>query len=486
MGVKESKIEISQYNEGRSHSQLSIDIITAISQGDVVLDVCNLTERAYKLIDKHSASRTTVAFGELVGYNTKTALKIFLDNIDGEGVLYESNLYKYIIDKIIVNNYSPNFIPYLGFGKCKLDSMHEVFKSQRDYQLLDRQLSQFSDGEIVNPNTNINILITEVPKGNIRTLFDIINQKTEDEELEAIFVQLLYSLSIMSKFRITHNDMHPNNIIVSTLDEPVNMCFIIGVRKFFIRTRLIPYLFDWDNSYCEMLGKNPYVNEERCKLFGMCNSFSDKRDMFMVACSMFKHGLSSRIRSLLYHAYSGVVFNITVDKADNVNEQISVGITEEQMNDIERHVPFFTDYNDIHHYRMSSYQLEKIIGKESMSNSIASLTFSISQGDEGYSMNFENFRPCYPRSYDSDYPTALEILLFKGPWTKKPKVNDLFSKYLVDEIPPDTAVYTMPTKQEIQPAINYDPYIESSRHLIEGKPAVPIKKKSPVYVSTIF
>jgi len=468
----------------KTHSQLSIEIITAISKGQIKLNVCKLSKRAYKLINKSSSSETSIAFGKLIEHDTNTALKMFLNNERSVGIAYETEVYKYIIDRIIVNNYSPNFIPYLGIGSCRLYTLAPIFKEPREYENLIHQLSRFA-GKNVSEDTSIGILVTEVPKGQVMSFHSVID-RMEDIEIEMMFVQILYSLGVMNKFRITHNDMHMENILVSVVDEPINMCFVVKDKKFFIRSRFIPYFFDWDNSYCEMIGKNKQLNEILCRVNGMCNTFSERKDLFKVACSIINYTqYESTFKKFLKSAYGGDVFDLTV----KLDTSFIIPITREHVNEIRQHVPFVHDIvnnMDYMYYRMSKHQLAMILGsEESLPEHSATLMFFISKdSNNNYQLDFTTSRPCDFRNSDETYPTPLELLLAKGEWTKKEGAHDLFSKYLVDEIPLDTMVYTMPTKQEIQPAINYDSYTESTRYKIQGKPAVPIKKKSPVYVST--
>ena len=226
-------------------------------------------------------------------------------NIDG--LNYEKDVYRFVIKNIIDNNYSPNFVEFVDFKTYNLeDFVNFVDQStytpkQKLYKFIEtinglKEITcclddNISDGlyKHILSNFNVICLITKEPK-NIVTLGDILDldlDKTkinlDNEEIYKIFFQLIYNLTLMDIIKIQHNDLHPGNILIERLDNPVDLYYIIDDNeKIKIKTKYIVRIFDWDLAYISDYLKNNklddvnnnYINNMFIKSYDLAKLFT--------------------------------------------------------------------------------------------------------------------------------------------------------------------------------------------------------------------
>ena len=112
-------------------SEVVRKIIKRIANNEVKFNVCHLSRLGYflgskTLKEKNSASPTVIVFGKLIINSLKpendvdVSLKIFPERNSRyhASLLYEVEVYRYVIEEILSKQYSPNFVPYLGFSRC--------------------------------------------------------------------------------------------------------------------------------------------------------------------------------------------------------------------------------------------------------------------------------------------------------------------------------------------------------------------------------
>lgn len=198
---------------------------------------------------------------------------------------YEADMYKYIFENIISTNQSPNFIGFVGYAECKLDKdnipdfmINKLFARIADYEAHNKLKKQCVNTD----NLRVGMLITQKPK-NVQALqfsqfFTNYTLPNREAIIRPILFQLFYAIYIFQQHKITHNDLHDGNILVETLDEPVNLRYKIGDYIFNIRTNHKVYIFDWDLSYREPI-KNDRLENIYCGMFAMCNVFDEYKDV---------------------------------------------------------------------------------------------------------------------------------------------------------------------------------------------------------------
>ena len=444
-------------------------LIKAISKGKVKLNVCELSNQGklqgFKLIPKTSASYSEVAFGKLMLCSIEkkvidVSLKIFLDNfnLDGKSLKYEVAVYKYIVDTILSNNYSPNFISYLGYGSCSIDTVRKII---HDIELL--------PGNNISDTGKINILMTEKPKGKLQSFNDCVYNIQENEVIKIMF-QIIYSLNVMSKFRLNHNDLHEGNILVATLDSPITRLYVVGDKRFLITTRYIPYLFDWDFSYAEPLGDNPKEKTVRKRRI---NVFKSRADLYTLLCSSDILENYPKIMDFLEKSLYTDLFN----RVEEQSKSKYFNITGDEIKRIQQYRPYTDNM-----YRMSGLQLKSIVPSMDEfinTNKIHTVTFTIYNNKL---LELYQHTPCRLSNISSLYPTPEEVLLSD----KYNLFNDLEVK--TDE---EYKVPTFTTPRGISKRIYIDPKIPSTRHLLRY-PKFPVKTRSgyikgttPKHVKTI-
>lgn len=325
------------------------NILKKITKGELKLDVCNIFPYLHNtnILKKTSASPSEIMFGKLIDnskrINTEVSLKIFLDvknsnveyNEDILGIKYEHLVYRDIINPIIVNNFSPNFIGALGYGECDFLSTNDKDKefNQLKGQLYKKAKTWGIDQEIKSeiPITNrlprekkLGILITNKPKGELTSLEKLYRRGISLKSKVKILFQIIYSLVVMQQYRLVHNDLHPSNILVAVLDQDVEYVYVYKSKVFKVKTKYIPYLFDWDLSYCEVIGNNPKIDTVYfCQELNICNKFSRKMDLYILLCYLKNMSNTTTIDSI----GKKYIFNVPYAKVEYVRKIVKPYLT---------------------------------------------------------------------------------------------------------------------------------------------------------------
>jgi len=272
------------------------DFLHSIAENKVEFNVCELNSKVqYKITDVNplsnndSGSYSEVVFANIIDTLLKSeekvpvAIKIFFDSNENMGLKYEAKIYKFITDN--VDGKSPNFIRYIGYSECSpLDSNLNMLTNVQKKKILEKTLS---------PN-KVCTLITEMAGngkyfglnelGKTTSLKKFLKTNPPEKDLNKIMFQLVYSLQLMNEWGLMHNDFHNENIMISEFSEEIDLVYYIYGIPYFIRTRYILYIFDWDWGFLGRFGDNK--NLYNFSHFDITNKFSPKSDLYVALCQL--------------------------------------------------------------------------------------------------------------------------------------------------------------------------------------------------------
>jgi len=408
----------------------AVQFLTDLAENKIDFNICdlpaneNIYDDAVKLKGSlrhvrkvNSKSETEILFGTIASSALNSelpiAVKIFFDTNDREikGLKYEAKLYKKIYDDIIVPNYSPNFVSYIGYAECNRDD-----SAYLDEESVRKNFRE-KYGQVFQDFTTICVLITErVGSGtyfgcrdaiNVSLLGQIWGNLSERQSSEIMF-QIVYGLVVMGLFRIMHNDLHYMNILVAEFEDPIELGFVVGDKHFMLKTRYIPYLFDWDFGFCESLGDNPKLltyNNMNIK-----SRYSEKIDMYTLFCTLFigmNENSYGQGMSMLKESYT------------------KIPISAEEYRTITSYRPYtrpiLVDKPII--YKFGPVQTSEIFRNNPMINreKMTSTIFALPSDEKDMILIYNPYQ-CRPTSINADFPTPMEFLL-----------SDKFEMFRVDD-----------------------------------------------------
>lgn len=193
------------------------------------------------------------------------------------GLAYETKVYKNIVPKML--KFSPNFVPYITSGTCSVGDIINLDPSQT----VMTNLYELYGYRNITMNTKMDLLVTGRPPGNVYTLDHIFDELSAPDKLNILF-QIIFSLVVMNRFRLVHNDLHADNILVSKLSRPITLYYKYKQKIFKITTQYVPYIFDWDRAFSDLLGPNKLLDKTYCDMVNTCNRFSSKFDLDTLLC----------------------------------------------------------------------------------------------------------------------------------------------------------------------------------------------------------
>ncbi len=422
-------------------------IIQGITEEGIQLDVCDVSSQGKILANRimnAGSSQSKMIFAtlldpELSQKDIEVAIKVFIN--DGseisDSIVYEMLVYKYVVDKILSTQQSPNFIGYLGYGECSYKSVMKMIQKKGRIR---RVLEDYWENEY----DKLSLLMTEKIGQNLKTvsLHTFFIKHEDEEDCIKVLFQLFYSLNVMWDNKLMHNDLHANNILVVIFDEERTLNFKIEDEFFSIKTRFMPFIFDWDRAYSPLVGNNMVLeNGYWCEKMDICNDLNPIRDVYTLLCTLSTpHKHMKSLLQFLHNTYYGSRLFINTEDKNTVHK-----ISYKQYKKILKYKASF--YNDdIPIFKFSQKQLEKILpewfGKDKYYENIISSTFYLAKSnDKYYFVIYKEFR-CRVTNYDEKYPTPLEMLLFRGKWVQEDTEN-IFAKYRVspDDIVEDNGFF---------------------------------------------
>lgn len=419
---------------------------------------CNLSEEFTNasLLKETGSSPTHVSLATMVKCNIPVAIKIFLDitklpknaQLEYERMLqivqslkYEIEIYRQIILPILNNNFSPNFVRFIGYSSCSIENVNNLVSGVNDFRdIYGNLLKKY-------PDLPVGVLVTEQaggPGASISSLKNFYNNSDINENHKnTVMFQIVYSLAVMQKFRLAHNDLHALNVIVATLPKKVKRLYVVGKKRFLIHTRYVPYIFDWDTAYSDKLGNNPKITDKICEKYQICNRYSEKFDLYILLCALkWKplDGIYKKYHALVKEGMSGGHFNITLDE-------------QKRLLTYRKYIP------SENVYKLGGAQLFYVFGSNTEKYFGPNVTSVMFTYTPGYELFFHDEKICRPTSYSSDMPTPMEILQehFKQFETERVDFNE-------------EDVYTMPESAQTNIRIYKDHTIHT-RDKIQGYPS---------------
>ena len=213
---------------------------------------------------------------------------LFLDFL--RGLTYESKVYAFITENIIQKNLSPNFIPMLVFGQCKLSNMKDNILRNTPPPY-DPALLKFLSPLEAFPDINVSIMVTGTKKGSMISVKDFLendvaNNTLTPEDVSSIIFQIIHALLLLDYFQIMHNDFHMGNLLLQTMSAPVCLSYTVFDTTTVIKTKYIVKLYDWDRAFIKELGDNRALDERFSIKTHAIQKFIKNRDFYQFVCSM--------------------------------------------------------------------------------------------------------------------------------------------------------------------------------------------------------
>lgn len=278
------------------------EFVKDLEDEKVNINVCDLNNHSAilrlvdtKFFDKQSSSDTVVRFSNLTAklvkgrFKIPVSLKIFQNNTKWpeKSLFYEYKLYKLITDLIIKPNICPNFIPYIAFGCCDTN----VPDLQNCYLITEKAGNGMQFGKN-----------KQFPIQPVRTLYATLSSR----EKQQVLFQIVYALTVMQRYEISHNDLHDYNVLVMIMDEPVILRYIVDSKMYSINTKYIPYIYDWDHGMQSNLGHNEKIDSYFVDELNIGTEFNPIRDIYTFFCYLGKIGTENpqSVRSYTNHPAS--------------------------------------------------------------------------------------------------------------------------------------------------------------------------------------
>jgi hypothetical protein len=408
-----------------------------LAENKINIDACTILNKpqGMKLKNKKKSEQKSnidnldgaIYFGDLVSRYIKgelpLAIKVFPDpsknNDDSNlsGLVYEGKVYKYIYENIIKPNYSPNFVSFVASACCSNETCITI---------TERVGSGYYFG-----------LGGMYP---VYTLGSIFQDLLDIDKMKILF-QIFYSLELMQRFGIVHYDFHQQNILVVDFVISLPFEFFVEGEKFSFYSRYVPYLFDWDFSYCEPIGDNPKLYEYT--YLNMFNKMSKKADLYTLLCVLYES-----------YDYNEFYSKISKKKIDIKEKSMSIDIPERMAEKILKYQPYAirkdNKGNFINIYKFSKKQLDEIFERDFEMNYAI---LELNKDEKGYFIQFRNPFLCRNTMIPKDFPTPLELIKTRFIAFKR-DLEDLKSPFS----------YTMP-EPDVKSGIFIDPFSTSKEPL---------------------
>jgi hypothetical protein len=323
---------------------------------DESTDICNLYNCVIDVKGQESVSTSPSDAWFLTFDNTfyngekidKAFLKLFadVDTIKDKEILdsmsnyltalnYEMKVYKDIINPLLNQQISPNFIRCLATQKgCTYGNLLKFLKGKVLYRgelLNDEQvenilnanikcLLEFCDdrnsinsiaepfNSIPPPDNNIkyNMILNKNINNRTTMKYDTwlsINRNTmPDKDLWETVFQIVAACYAMSLSKLVHNDLHLNNMFIEDLGEEISNVYVIDKKFYVLNSRWKILVYDFDRSYAVRFGDNPVLNKT-CYKNGQCNTYIENKDIFKSLCYIINNieGRSGTFKTDLLH-----------------------------------------------------------------------------------------------------------------------------------------------------------------------------------------
>lgn len=248
--------------------------------------------RNWTVVPKQSASDSMVALGHLgnlrIAVKTSIVNEFPLGSIDIiDNLEYERQIYERIINKMIEQNYSPNFIYHVGTVTCSYDDLFGLLSLSPNNN--DNNMKTFFQ-QLSNLGHAYKNEYDELPRCATSLIMEgLKNYSTYREALQTeppprpvnilnLLFQIIYTLLCMQKRGLYHHDLHTNNIAIEkdtsgTLFHSHPIVYVLSEKHIYVvngRNNLVK-IFDWDFGYHPRIGENVHLVDEMCGNYARCN-----------------------------------------------------------------------------------------------------------------------------------------------------------------------------------------------------------------------
>lgn len=297
-----------------NNQNYGISLYKAIKSKKINISPCNLSHflEDANTLSKTSTSQSIIIDGKIKNINKNVIIKL---SFHETGVIntmaYEIEIYKYIINELIINKYTPHLISFIGAYTC-VDFLNNIysFLDKKDFQDFFKEIIKqskhiqktyesdyFKTKNITYDFKTVNLLLLEKSKG---IMFEewISNGKKTIQDWSNVLFQIFYTLYIFSILGIRHNDLHFKNILIEKCYQK-ELIYIISNDKYIkLKTNYFVKIFDFDQSSInyekiklffdnvknskELKKGNMLLEHVLCEPFGICKDYNPKFDEYMV------------------------------------------------------------------------------------------------------------------------------------------------------------------------------------------------------------
>lgn len=283
------------------------------------LDVVALKEELQAdLESKHGPNQKITEYCDLfvTNYNKKYAQRI-------KGIDYENRVYSDIVSYIFEKNISTNFVEFVTIGHAPYAEFVNKFASETfdldTYVGLVRviihwmsHVNGLDDVLIMSPrkrtitpeiqvderyllynylkHSTIYFLVTKRVLGSENDFKKMVCRSStlSENELKQVMFQLFFTLYLMQKIRLQHNDLHYHNILIETLPEKTMLSYRVDGKLFEFETQYLLRIYDWDNSFVDdpCFGINEMIEMRKYKSNGILNEIVKNFDYFQIICNI--------------------------------------------------------------------------------------------------------------------------------------------------------------------------------------------------------
>jgi predicted NAD-dependent protein-ADP-ribosyltransferase YbiA (DUF1768 family) len=240
--------------------------------------------------------------------------------LSAKSLEYEKRVYKEIIDPMIKLKICKHFIPLITiYDSCKYQNLLSIVKNNVKHETENRTLTDEEVEHSLKRNINNTIIFNKnllinnplkqecINYDNIESLtFSIILTKFFDNTKTTTFTQFLQKYSSNVEFvlnvlfqiavvcfafslnKMTHNDLHADNIFIKQYENIQHFIYYINDVKYEIDSFFKVYVFDFNFSFVENIGKNEGINNYLCDNFNVCNFFVPNKDILKIICAVSK------------------------------------------------------------------------------------------------------------------------------------------------------------------------------------------------------
>ncbi len=243
-----------------------------------------------------TSSNTAILFVMLDG--KQVVLKVTCGSKDSsryKPILYETKLYQYISSFMLM--FTPNILKSYGSIRCKKLQIDKFFgpKLPAKYK---KKLEEIGCSN--SDNNSDEFLINVLEYASLGDLYKVIQKDWQLFKLyiKNIMFMVLYTLRCFNKFGLRHNDLHMGNILLFNIGSEVLYKFTIDETDYYIRTKYIPLLFDYDRAskFSQPALTNTSLDQlDFCRTYGQCNSENYVTDVVSFLCEMNRTTYLERI-----------------------------------------------------------------------------------------------------------------------------------------------------------------------------------------------